>query len=395
MLLLLPLLLSWQKSAPLFSQIFPQPTGQNGYEEYVRAADLVSGQNFEPLDPLSFGSNYLAARQRQAKEFQAAITLVQQGNQKPVRDPRAADPRSDRWPEMPAFRRLGSLLLSKAYADFASGDSRAGTRALLDGLLLAANIQGGPGVANLSAIMILTKELPTFRDRLPSLSRADCQEVEAVVSRILSMPDPLARSLQLYWDAKVASLNDFFDKPTLTGNVLDRKVDELIQKIIDAPASEREAWRKRCIALVGEYFRGLIAASAQPEPTWKEALANYDIDRLATQEADPVLAGLLRLTMPSQPPGFRQAAAMRTQLRILLLHARVIDYRWTTGALPSRLSDAAPEGERQDSLSGGAFVYERNEGGYRLYSTGSSTTGVVELGSPLPVAPRGPGEPPH
>ena len=76
----------------------------------------------------------------------------------------------------------------------------------------------------------------------------------------------------------------------------------------------------------------------------------------------------------------------RTQLRLLRLHAKVIEYRWEHEQLPESLKAAVSDGTEIDPLSGEAFVFERpGVASYRIYGKGMPGVGEIELRYRAPV----------
>jgi hypothetical protein len=66
-------------------------------------------------------------------------------------------------------------------------------------------------------------------------------------------------------------------------------------------------------------------------------------------------------------------------MRLLDLHARILDYRWNNLKLPEQLADAVPQALLFDPLSGQSFAYEKTATGYSLFSRGVPETGKIEL----------------
>jgi|GEM_PF-5695897 len=98
-------------SCPLFPQLFPEPTGRNGYEEYLRAADAVRGVPCD-LERVPAHAKGLASLQ-----VTKALALVREGNEKPATDPRPHYDPEQLYPELATFKFFGKLLAAGSLDD--------------------------------------------------------------------------------------------------------------------------------------------------------------------------------------------------------------------------------------------------------------------------------------
>src|SRR5262249_40593901 len=113
----------------LFSQIILKPTGQNGYEEFVAAADLV--RQSAPRVDIAVGGTLKQKRAALAdRNCARALELLRRGMQKPVVLPRTSVDWGTTGPELTHFRRLGRLLQVEQYVLFSQGRTRQATDSL-------------------------------------------------------------------------------------------------------------------------------------------------------------------------------------------------------------------------------------------------------------------------
>src|SRR5688572_1830938 len=85
-----------EKPRPIYSDIISRTTGQNGYEEYVRAADLLRLGPAQAPYAITFGyyepnrpqPPFLQSRRELMVHGQKVLDLIRAGNKKPVFEPR-------------------------------------------------------------------------------------------------------------------------------------------------------------------------------------------------------------------------------------------------------------------------------------------------------------------
>jgi hypothetical protein len=78
--------------SPRFSELFPNPTNNNGFEEFVKAADLV--RNIDEIDQAANPGATLALKRRvlAKSECKQALELLREGLTKP-----AIAPKQEPW----------------------------------------------------------------------------------------------------------------------------------------------------------------------------------------------------------------------------------------------------------------------------------------------------------
>ena len=109
-----------------FEKLFTNPTGQNGYEEFVQAGDiLLNAPAWQDYDKAMSAeqSLTLAMKRRVASDpmVRSAMETLRAGLKKPVRSPRAKLDDETLWPELATFRTLGRLASVVMYVELADG----------------------------------------------------------------------------------------------------------------------------------------------------------------------------------------------------------------------------------------------------------------------------------
>lgn len=393
----------------LYQQVIPQTTGRNGYEEYVRAADLINspfvdlysrwapnrvGMTLDPETPPAdrplalqriklFNTlrlqNFLQVQRGYIAQFPKVVDLIKLGNSKPVMDPRT-EATQNVAPELGPFREISRLIAADAYVRFADGGTGTGTDDLLAGLLFARNVGQGSILGSIVAGSINQMILSGFERHFESMSQKDCQRITAIADAAVIEPSgsaAIARERLLAPSRIDIVLGDPDAFIRSLGQTDEGPDPAWAAAMKAATPAQKQNWRTRYLAVAQSVFDRLEALERRPESEWQDVNAIASPD--AYEGEDPIVKLLLTGTMSVFGQHFAYAARERTQFRLLGLHGRILDYRWENGTLPNSLADAVPEKLLHDPLNGGLFRYERNGADYRVYSTGSPATGEVEI----------------
>lgn len=386
-------------------QIGITPTGKNGYEEYIRAAEIASDPLFgmydrwtpamrdqpdayvpeEPLPPDQLqlykhlaSMRLLEVRQEQLRRYAGVLDLVRQGSLKPVFDPRQDLNPESLYPELTYFRRLARLFSADAYVKFAEGKSAAATKSLLDGLEFSYNIGSGMIISALVGIANTAVVLSQFEDHLGSLSLDDCRNIRQATQRLLAAPIPIAAAIATEAKASPKFVNWIFEN-----------VDQGLAKLIEAPESQKQAlvqraeqasaqdkerWRREAVAKLGVFYEEILRRFKLPESQW------VDSDSMTPPDSDdPIVKAIVAGMSPVFSGAMVPTVRIRTQLRLLALHAAIQEFRWMNGRLPRNLAELEAPALVYDPLTLSSFLFESTGYGYRLYSKGVSQTGEIEL----------------
>jgi hypothetical protein len=358
----------------LFSKVVAAPTGRNGFEEYVRAAERV---DIEPVRrELARTEGGVLARNKWVLErYGSVLELVRQGNGKPVVEPRPNPDDVRRFPEYNAFRTLSQTLNSAAYAEFAAGKTEAGVDRLLQSLTMWQNVGGtGTILAQAYGMIHSRSVLDAFDARLGQLSLSDCRRIDGVATDLLRKP---ATTGQMYRNAMASALR-VVDKAAANPQAEKDSQMDVLQALSKLTGEELQRFRRAAAEEIRTRYEPLIRASEGPEAQWPMERTESEPFRPGG-DPEEVARGVVDAITGNYRGTVIATAQMRTQLRLLRLHARVLAFRWEHDRLPMRLEEASRE--TADPLTGGTFEYERMETGYRLFSRGRPETGVIALKS--------------
>ena len=402
----------------LLEQIVPKPTGANGYEEYLRAADIVSSANMlywwpETIaewqdDPGTPKTNDLAKRlkamsvlqiRREAlARFGTALNLVRQGNAKPVFYPRPSIGLESQFPdELARFKDLARLAVAAAYVYDSDGASTRATEVLLDCLVMADNISPGPRLQLLTGSAMQAMVLSAFESRLNRTSLPEALRIAAFVSDRLNRPPVVVRSFKDDAKFQLGVIDQMLTRPKEGGEALLSK--EAGVAVAALTASERADLVHRVRAKYEAHVESIMLRLQGPESEWiffdpDTPEPENEIRVSSVEELADSFFGVLILFDDAT---CTRAARVRTQFRLLRLAARVVAFRWQHDRLPSALADAAPAEEIADPLTGDTFQYAPMGDRFRVFSKGVKATGEIDIkwvggrgdGDRGPPRPRG------
>lgn len=407
----------------LFRKYFPKPTGTNGFEEYLQAADIAQSPAFAshsaffarivaeaagqpPIDDetgrplpwppapagLSPSSSQLDVQRQWVKACGRILDLVKTGNTKPAFDPRATFDFESTFPELSKFRSVARFLSMAAYVRFADGSSASGTDALLQALRFADAVGGLTMIHTLVQIAMQAIVMTQFSECLPQLSESDAKRIVADVGALLSRPSSLASALER-------------ERTMMLEGIIKAKPSELIELFglsFDESEAQSADFVKRLnsnqwqqvkaivTSRLGRTYDQALQCLRGPETQWAammESTAGIEPEPpKSVSSLDDVADHVVDAAVPSLAQLFVSAARIRTQLRLLRLHGMLIGFRWHHRRLPARLADAVGPGDLNDPFSGEPFQYQLLAGGYRLFSKGFANTGEIELRYQRPVS---------
>jgi hypothetical protein len=362
-----------------FRQLFPHPTGQNGYEELVAAAELCRDSEQirawitgDSTDTLSVRRAVLADPQ-----VQRALTLLRQGLNKPRTQIHLNVGPDTRFPELALFRLLSVALLLEQTVLVADGKVSQAIASFRDTLRLGAATRGDTNtmISGLVQIAIDANGMRVIGDHLNQLSARDCDKLLAVVREWLAEPDPTAEMLEgekrfiaAAWDKAKTNPDAVFEllapdeDPSVNVDSA-RKVAtrQQIERILTGPGAYGAlitSVKTRSLARIDSQIANLQL------PPWERAPAK----QLRATSLVDYMADLL---LPSLDRFQSRFSTESARARLLGLHASILRYLWEHDRLPDRLEDLRVRDLVIDPYTGKPMDYKRTgERSYELSSVG-------------------------
>jgi hypothetical protein len=373
-----------QQDPSVFRQLFPEPTGQNGYEELVQAGDLV--RNNEAGQAATATGATLDAKRRALADpdVKRALALVRRGLNKPIRSPRTEFTAGTLLPDFAPLRHLARLLAVEQYVALADGRTGDAISALRDGLRIAHAPKGDLIIGGLVGAVMDAIVLNRLARHLDQMSARDCDRLVALAREYLRTPDPTFVTLDNERRMALATLDllrrfpDHF--PTYAGVEDEDETTEPdpLARDIEALAADPAALEQvvsRAEAQVNAFYAAQAAAYRLPPHQRPDEVPLPQTPAPQSDPAQRLVAQLMDLLLPAVSGATTRFTQARIQVQLLGVHAAIRRFRWEHDRLPETLADLRLGNLGVDPYSGRPLVYERIGGNdtattYTLASVG-------------------------
>jgi hypothetical protein len=379
----------------LLEKVIPRYTGQNGYEEYVQAAIILEKPENKALDNyvlaaakgkeseqpkppgLPENATLLDLYRFENKALGPALDLIRAGNEKKVIYPKWPITAITLFPEVRDFRIVAKLFARLAYVSFAAGDSRSGTRALLDGLTFSRKIQCLAMIHLYVGNLCEQTIFGAMEHHVDQISLPDSEKLLKWADSIQDSKQNFMAAAKIEQTGYRATFDDLCNNPKEYDSVVGS--DET-QKLI-ASGSLRNlspARKAKVYASITEYFERpwieLQDRMKMPESEWLQPLPeNPPVDEAKARvelDQDSSTALLLLASFFSELEGGHRdipatLARYLIQERLAGIYAAVIRYRWINNALPTKLADVFGK-EPLDPTTGKVYTYEQVDKSFRV-----------------------------
>lgn len=357
----------------IFRQVVPQPTGKNGYEELVRAVDVLRTSKLLAKAENRQGEGATLAYRRavlQEKLVQEALRLVRIGLSKAVMSPREAPGTTTLYPEFAGFRRLARLLQIQQYVLLADGRVQEALGVARQGLRLGSVIQTDTLISGLVGLAVNALATSPLSAQLDQLSARDCEALFQLCREWLAQPDPVVRIFEAEQRFGRRALDEMLAEIRKQGaeglkGVLGEEDDseevKRLQAQVPRTPQEIERFRQDTLAQMERFYGQQLAELRKP--LWQR--------QPVEPKADGTLAaGLISALVPTFHQASISYARDQARIRLLACHAAVLRYRWEHDRLPATLAELNLRELTEDPFTGEEVKYEVQGRRYRLYSVG-------------------------
>jgi hypothetical protein len=385
-------LLATQPQGSMLQQIFPQRTGQNGYEELVMAADQAAnlrlrvyhqhGSGEPGDDPVSrrlAPMSRLQVRREEMRVAEPVYALVRRGLTKPTHRPFKATGVT-MFPELAWFRTISQSLTSAAYVHMADGRPGAAAESLLLAFRLNEAVAPASTISGLTATAATRILAYSFIEHSRRWSAADLDRFSGWATDVLSRPSPFAhaavREIEGARPEMSGMLRDMFQE--LDGAPVDTNRPAWLNLLVRMPREQRPAFIEQAIAYFENVQRRQAARFELPERQWLVPESRDEIKEEEIQTTGDVIRYLVDefISIDVMPVPLID----RMQLRLFRLHAQVERFRWEHGRLPHRLEELPQQEWAIDPLRDEPFGYDLlSADTFRVYSKGLPETGEITL----------------
>lgn len=320
-----------QEAPPLtvFQQIFPQPTGQNGYEEIVAAGELLAKSGLL-LKGEQDGPTALTLAQKRAiladPPVRDALLLFRQGIAKSLHAPRDRTNEAG-FKAFSLYRRMARVLAMEQYVLCADGRVGPAIDSLQDGLRLGYAIQQDALIGGLVGVAIDSLLSQGMERRLDQFAEKDCRRVIQLARAWLAAPDPAFEAMGIERDQDLENLKSQLPPDA---NFPREQVLAAMRARFDYYAANlsRPAWERK-----------------PPPPP----------------QGNPVVADYVNALGKTLDPAFEQAQTIfvrdQSRMQMLGVRAAIRLYRWEHDALPGSLEPLQLGALLRDPFSGKPFSY--------------------------------------
>lgn len=356
---------------PSFPILFPNPTNNNGYEEWVQATDLIHNNPdvdnaTQPRTPLTLKRHLLAD-----PSVAQALRLLRDGLQKPILSPRSNFNAATLLPELPTFRKLARLLCTAQYVHFADGRIDAAIDDLRVGLAFGYRIQIDSLISGMIGLAVDSMMLDEFAHHIDQLSDYQCAQTLRIIQDTLSAESPVAHLLAL----EKGYAGTMLKVPCSDANALRDLLNIFNLKKHPEIIGDVQNVQDHLIDHPQDVNSLLAAAQARINTVYDQALLNL---RLPIAQRTPFVkdetnspdASLCRLFAVDPNRILDRYTGEQANLRLLGVHLLIHRYRWEHNALPKALTDLHAQDLVHDPFTGDSIVYQRDGDHYNLFSQG-------------------------
>jgi hypothetical protein len=377
----------------MFQIAVPHPTGKNGYEELVLAAELVrSSEVWKRVELL--GAEATLAQKREAlvdPPVVKAMGLIRQGLAKPVSQPRTEMGPETLLPEMAGFRSIARLLAVQQYVYLADGRTADAIANVRTCLRIGKVVQTDTLISGLVGIAIGAITAKTLGAHLDQLNARDCEALYQVCQEWLSQPETLGSLLQAERQFGRKALGDLRNRSESLKEYIgvtsdpsmdtdeDRRSRQLVADVQTLQAAHPEAYGRLIDQALTELDRTWDRQLQElKKPPWQREPAKVDESTLGGRLAGAVF--------PTSVPVLERFSSEQATIRLLAVHAVIRRYRWERGKLPADLAALSIGDLALDPFTGRPLLYEPQGTRYRLTSVGATAS----MDDPLAVDGRRP-----
>ena len=311
-------------AGPVFPFLFPMPTGQNGYEEIVKAGDIAVAT---PAINEAMDAGYALTDKRRLMrqpQIMEALQLLRDGLAKPIRAPQGTD---DAFKAFAGVRQLARLLSVEQYVLFADGKVGDAIQSARDTLRLGYAMQSQMLIGGLVGTAVDALAIRSLASRLDQLSARDCEALTKLANDWLAAPDPAIAALEAerqYALKQVYAVAGGNSGITPEVHALITTRIRQVQNLL-----RLEPWKRRALPPI----EGPTVAA--------ELVKNLGLDDVYMRALDTFTLELARVQM-------------------LGVHAAIRRYRWEHNRLPASLQELKLGRLGIDPSNGEPFTYRRS-----------------------------------
>jgi hypothetical protein len=378
-----------QGESGLFRRAIKNPTGRNGYEEFLAAGDaLRSSHLFDQAQLASPCPLALKRRVFRDPPVIRALALLRRGLGKPVFLPHEEADVTPPFPDYAVFRQLARLIMMQQQVAFAEGRILEAIELMHTVLALGRAVQVGEIISGLVGIAVAAIGTAVVAAQLGQLAAQECEALLHVCLEDLAQPDLLPEVVEgerrsekpLFRWMLDSTVRHPAEPPSPDDDPAERALDQDLRQALATEAS-RAALEAAINRRIDDLSDRCLAEAVRPP--WER--------RPVTMPTDNSVAG--RLVAPFVKTFGQTFGAVRdkyaeaeARVRLLACHAAIRRYLWEHDRLPANLADLGLGDIALDPFTGQPLQYRVSGRTYEVASAGP----VVDADDPRAVDGRRP-----
>lgn len=371
-----------QEQPSLLKQLFPIPTGNNGWEVVCDVADKLTGDllKFEELTRANKADIVSVSRYFSDNRARNLVRLLLDAERMPFVSPRKTVSAETLFPDLAGFRKVVRFINVAIFHAAGTGRTRDSARLITIGLRIALAPASDVLIGALVSIACQAIIMRQIVNVCPLLSADDLDAIAKVLHQNVSNRSPYGLAFQSeyqYFISSVAKL-DTNNLPDLAGPDGDAR-----SQYQDLAGNKDRFDTAKSDAL--EFCRAELAQIIR----CIENPSRYDARVAQPGNMDARL--ISAMLMPVSMPTLGRVLGLLTELRMTGLYCSAWAYRKRTLSWPSRLDEIAQRDLCREVVSDQMFTLEQAPGfdGIRIRSAGvPAVPGEQRLPMTVPQTPK-------
>jgi hypothetical protein len=347
-----------------YAKLFPIPSGNNGYEEFVQAADIIDKAgdgvvwNPERLN--------LKASRELVDKYGRTTALIERGMNKPLVSP--WDPVEQELTHAFLIIKMSTvaeLMLNRIYVQLADGKPGQAAGSFNTALNFSDRSNSLDLIEGLSCASERWLILDHFEHLVHRLPLSGVLEIRKTLAGLAQKTPKIISARRAQLPASINEIDEFLNRER------DPEEAEIPFQLLQLNRDQKALLKERVAAAMIEYQAQLDSMFAKEERYW------HDVE---FRDGDPLLKYLVGMMYAF--PLAEAAVIDRTRLRIAALYCSIIEFKRNRNRFPISLNEMAAPEKFYDPASGEQFVYRKDsEQSFFIYSKGNEWTGPIHLGS--------------
>ena len=371
-----------QETPSLLKQLFPVPTGNNGWEVICDVADKLTGDllKFEELTRANKANISSVSRYFADARVRRLVQMLLDTERMPFVSPRTNVTAETLFPDLAAFRKLIRFVSVAMFHAAGTGRSRECARLVNIGMRIAIAPAPEVLIGTLLSIACQTILLRQVVSLAPLLDADDLDAVAKVLHQTVANRTMYATAFQgeyKFFISMVGKLD--------TSNIADLAGPDGDARRQYMELSDNKARFDAAISDALDFARIELADVLRII----ENPPRYDPSSPMAKNLDAqLIAGIL---LPVSKPSLGRLLSLLTEVRMTALYCSAWAFRKRTLTWPARLDDVASKDICKEIVSDQAFILEQSPGfdGIRIRSVGiPPVPGEQRQAVTVPVTPK-------